>query len=407
VLGPQSTALFILLMASFCGLLAWVALTRQTVFRVLAASLAFIPAMLFGVAAVNKYYDYYQSWSAVAADFGTQGNGGAVATVGGNLPSQKLNAILNKVIESGTAKTQGETVQFMVTGKTSRLTRMVDIYLPPQYFRPAYRKYRFPAIELLPGQPGEPQDWINVVGITQTYLTLLGDGLVKPAVLVMPDPNGRRQWSLQCLNVVNGPLDAQYLARDVPDYLARILRIQPAGPDWGIAGYSEGGYCAANLGLIYRLSYGYAGVLSGYFAPFRDRIGTPPHSIDPFAGDKQMRRVNTPLLRVQDLPVSAVIPQFWLGAGSLDTQDVRAARAFQRLLLARQPDVQLQLAPGGGHTMATWRALIPPLLEWMTPGLAENVAHPPVRPTASATAAAPTGGATRAPGLRALPSASP
>ncbi len=66
MLEPQSTALFILLMVVFCALVCWMALTRQMVFRVLAACLAFIPAMLFGVAAVNKYYDYYQTWGAAA-----------------------------------------------------------------------------------------------------------------------------------------------------------------------------------------------------------------------------------------------------------------------------------------------------------------------------------------------------
>jgi hypothetical protein len=70
---PQSTGLFILLMAVFCALLAWVAFSKQPVFRVLSACLAFIPAMLFGVAAVNKYYGYYQTWGAAAADIGGQG----------------------------------------------------------------------------------------------------------------------------------------------------------------------------------------------------------------------------------------------------------------------------------------------------------------------------------------------
>jgi hypothetical protein len=32
--------------------------------------------------------------------------------------------------------------------------------------------------------------------------------------------------------------------------------------------------------------------------------------------------------------------------------------------------VTLWLVPGGGHSMFTWRALIPPMLEWMTPRLA-------------------------------------
>jgi len=370
LLEPQSTALFIVLMAVFCALLAWVAFTRQTVFRVLAASLAFIPAMLFGVAAVNKYYNYYQTWGAAAADFGAQGTA-ALPAVGSNVPTQKLTAILNKVTQAGSARQLGETVQFMVTGHKSGITRAVDVYLPPQYFRPGYRHYRFPAIELITGNPGNPQDWINVVGITQTFLTLLGDGVVKPAVLVMPDANGGRQFSLQCLNIPHGPQDAQYLAKDLPAYLAHTLRIQPPGPAWGIAGYSEGGYCAANLSLIYRLAYGYAGVLSGYFQPGLVRFGTPPRSVYPFHHHKRMRMLNTPTERVRNLPVSARIPQFWLGAGNLDSQDVFAARAFQRLLLTRQPDVQFHLAPGSGHTMTTWRALIPGLLEWMTPGLAQ------------------------------------
>ena len=34
---------------------------------------------------------------------------------------------------------------------------------------------------------------------------------------------------------------------------------------------------------------------------------------------------------------------------------------------SRQPGVTLKFVPGGGHTMFTWRALIPPMLEWMTP----------------------------------------
>src|SRR6202020_1585947 len=72
-LEAPSTALFILLMVVFCALVCWMALSRQMVLRVFAACLAFIPAMLFGVAAVNKYYDYYQTWGAVASDLGGQG----------------------------------------------------------------------------------------------------------------------------------------------------------------------------------------------------------------------------------------------------------------------------------------------------------------------------------------------
>ena len=74
--------------------------------------------------------------------------------------------------------------------------------------------------------------------------------------------------------------------------------------------------------------------------------------------------------------MSARIPRFWLGVGGKDIPGLRAARQFQRLVLARQPGVQLNVVPGGGHTMATWRALVPSLLEWMTPLLTEAAQHP-------------------------------
>ena len=60
---PQGTGFFLLLIVVFGGLLIWVALARQLVFRVFAACLAFLPAMVFGVAAVNRFYDYYQTWA--------------------------------------------------------------------------------------------------------------------------------------------------------------------------------------------------------------------------------------------------------------------------------------------------------------------------------------------------------
>ena len=378
MLEPQSTALFILLMVVFCALVCWMALARQVVFRVLAACLAFIPAMLFGVAAVNKYYDYYQTWGAAASDLGGQGSSQvATATSVSHASAAQISAILGSRVNVRTAAAHGQTIRLTVRGKSSHLSRTVFVYLPPQYFRAAFSGYRFPVIELLPGFPGSPADWINVVGITAAYSTLLADGAaVKPAVLVMPDTNGGRRISLQCLNVRHGPQDATFLVHDLPAYLPSILRVQPQGPAWGIAGYSEGGFCTANLALVYRLRYGAAGVMSGYFSPSDDQLGNPVHTVNPFGHDLHARRTNTPLLRITRLPVSARIPRFWLGVGGKDISGLRAGRQFQRLVLARQPGVQLNVVPGGGHTMATWRALVPSLLEWMTPLLTEAAQHP-------------------------------
>ncbi len=378
MLEPQSTALFILLIVVFCALVCWMALARQMVFRVFAACLAFIPAMLFGVAAVNKYYDYYQTWGAVASDLGGQSANQVTSATNVNHASAKqVSAILGRRVNLRAAAANGQTLRLTVTGKSSHLRRTVFVYLPPQYFRAAFRGYRFPVIELFPGFPGSPADWINVMGITAAYRTLLADGApLKPAVLVMPDANGGTRISLQCLNVRHGPQDATYLVQDLPEYLPGILRVQPQGPAWGLAGYSEGGYCAANLALVYRLRYGAAGVMSGYFTPSDDQLGNPVHTVNPFGSDLHARRTDTPRLRITRLPVSARIPRFWLGVGGKDSSGLRAARQFQRLVLARQPGVELIVVPGGGHTMATWRALVPSLLEWMTPLLTANAQHP-------------------------------
>jgi enterochelin esterase-like enzyme len=367
--------LFILLLAVFCALLACVALAKQPVFRVLAASLAFVPAMLFGVAAVNKYYDYYQTWGAAAADLAGQGLSTAASLPSG-ATAQRLTAVLGEVTDSKVAARLGETVRLSVTGRRSHITRTVYVFLPPQYFQASFRNHRFPAIELISGYPGEPQDWINVVGIVHAYETLLRDHGVQPVALVMPDPNGGPHISLQCLNIARGPQDATYLARDLPNYLSQTLRLQPSGRAWGIAGYSEGGYCAANLALRYPGRYGYAGVLSGYFTPGNVRLGHPAGMVDPFRGNSALRRENTPLDRLSALPLAVRIPKFWLGAGSYDHRDVDAAQAFQRQVLTRQPNVVLDVEQGGSHTMTTWRALVPPLLEWMTPKLAQAALHP-------------------------------
>ena len=56
------------MMVIFGALMWWLVVAKQLVFRILAACLAFIPAMVFGVAAVNKYYDYYQNWNAAFSD---------------------------------------------------------------------------------------------------------------------------------------------------------------------------------------------------------------------------------------------------------------------------------------------------------------------------------------------------
>jgi enterochelin esterase-like enzyme len=379
VFEPQGTGLFLLLMVIFAGLLVWVAVAKQVVFRVFAACLAFLPAMVFGVAAVNKFYDYYQTWGGMISDLTGGGNTIPKYPAGGADSNKQFDKDIGKVTTSAEEAEVGYLFQTTITG--SHITRDVYVYLPPQYFQKAYAHYRFPVIELLHGSPGDPEAWVAVMGIIPTFLNLLEAHPGNAAVLVMPDTDGGLQYGLQCLNDPGGIQDMTFVDRDVPDYIARLVRVQPPGRAWGLAGYSEGGYCTANIALQDPNAYGDVGVMSGYFAPIPSQVpehnkpGAPPLTVNVFAGHPALLLKNTPQRYIRQLPISAVLPNFWLAAGATDRQDVSAAILFRGLLTTRVPNVPLKIIPGGGHQASVWRAALGPMLEWMTPTLAANAAR--------------------------------
>jgi enterochelin esterase-like enzyme len=376
MLEPQSVLLFVLLLVLFGALIWWLVAARRVALKVIAACLAFVMAFAFGVLAVNKYFGYYATWGAAIADFRNSApNSGPQVSQGSLLAGNKNPVFNQRAVYLKLALQQGYTMHLAVHGKLSHITRQVYIFLPPQYFESRFAHYRFPVIELIHGQPGLPQDWINVVGVQETLINLMKTGQASPAVLVMPDANGGNTISLQCLNQVGGPQDLTYLAKDVPDAIAGMLRVQPPGSAWGVAGYSEGGFCAANIALQFRYRYGYAASLSGYFSPYKNKLGNPPRWVNPFGDDNALRLENTPIDEVKSVAAGARLPQFWLGAGTGSRPDVAAAEYFAQELQLHEADVPIDLTPGGGHTMGTWHAEVPPMLTWMTGGLAATVAH--------------------------------
>jgi enterochelin esterase-like enzyme len=374
MLEPQSTLFFVVLLAMFAGLVWWLIKARHVAVRVVAAFLAFIPAMMFGVATVNRYYDYYQTWGSAVSDLNSSGVSADTIAAGAGGTGTGFSALVGNHIDMSIASRYGLTLHVSVHGPVSDLTRSVYIFLPPQYFESGYyQKYHFPVIELLHGFPGQPQDWITVLGVNTMLDSLVSQHEAKPAVLVMPDANGARGVSLQCLNQANGPQDNTFLSQDLPDFIAGKLRVQAPGTGWGIAGYSEGGFCAANLALQHGRVYSFAGVLSGYFRPSDNQLIDPVRQVSPFGGNRRVAAQNTPVTALRTLPLGRPIPQFWLGAGLLDAQDVHSAENFGQLLQLRQPGVTVKLVPGDGHTMLTWRGLLPGMLSWMTRGLSQEV----------------------------------
>jgi hypothetical protein len=273
-----------------------------------------------------------------------------------------------------------------ITGPRSHISRQVYIYLPPQYFSKAYAHYKFPVVELLHGSPGQPETWIDVMNVIPIFLHLLAIGKASPAVLVMPDTDGGMQYALQCLNDPHGLQDMTYVGQEVPNWIAANLRVQGPGIMWGIAGYSEGGYCAANIALQYATRFGYAGVLSGYFAPTPSQVpmdgkpGGRPHDVNIFMYHHVLNRhllmLNSPDQYILHIPVGIQVPQFFLAAGSEDVADVAAADNFEQLLQYRVAEARPpMIVSGAGHQALVWRTALTPMLSWMTIQLGQQVQY--------------------------------
>jgi enterochelin esterase-like enzyme len=383
VLEPQGTLFLVVLLLAFGGLITWVALSRQVVFRVIAACLAFIPAMVFGIFAVNKYYDYYQTWGALYSDLSGQTTSIPHLTAAGlgKGTAGSLKSLIAGSSDSQMDAQYGLLFSASITGHHTHISRTAYVYLPPQYFQKAYANYKFPAIELLHGSPGLPSAWVNVMNVVPIDLNAMASGKAEPAVLVMPNTDGGQQYGLQCLNDPGGVQDMTYVAEEVPDWAVANLRVMPAGPAWGVVGYSEGGYCAANIALQHPNLFGYAGSLSGYFSPVESqvplhgKVGGAPVDDNDFARSKKLMTLNSPDEYITRVPVTVSVPQFFLAAGAADAGDVQAAETFKQELLLRDADVPLAIIPGGGHQATVWRAALTPMLDWMTPQLAEQVVN--------------------------------
>ncbi|GAA4617916.1 alpha/beta hydrolase-fold protein [Actinoallomurus liliacearum] len=362
--GPQGFLTFTVLVIGFMGALYWLVKTRMLALKAVAGVVAFAPAMLFGVALVNKFYGYYQSWDDAWRDLTNQ----APASVA-RVPDlgDRLDQVLGEAVKKRQARKNGFAMETVLTGAKSHIVRQGMIYLPPQYFQRQYAAERFPVIELIHGAPGNPGDYEGRLKISGMFRGLIAAGKAKPAVLVIPDVGGGRDRATQCLDTVRGEQDETYTAYDVPDLVAARLRVQPPGPAWEIAGFSEGGYCAANLALRHPDRYGIAASLSGYYEPLRhNRL---PQPVDPFGGNKALRDANSPLKVLAKPGVDRRLPHFWVMTGSGVQVDLVQAQAFVDLVKRYQPDVPFLIVKGGQHNYGAWREAFPKMFMWATPRL--------------------------------------
>jgi poly(3-hydroxybutyrate) depolymerase len=346
MLGPDSRLLTVLLITVSVALLVAAIRLRLLPIKALCGALSIVVAMTGGIAAVNYYYGYYTTWGAMWADFhGSTGNLGVISAS-----------------STATAVESGHIGWTSLPGRLSGYNRRGLLYLPPQYGQAQYAKVRFPVVELFHGTPGTPLAWNTVLRISQVANRLVAEHLIGPMVLVMPAINGTGHNYQDC---VNGPAtsDDTYLTKDVRADALAHYRVSQDPYEWGVAGYSSGGYCAANLALRHRGSFGAAAVIEGYF---RAADGPAAAALN---HSQLLEAANSPLYLAERLtPGSSPVPAFWVAAGTHDTSDYRPATVFAAALdrIQQVPFVKLN----AGDTANAWQAALPAALTWLWQQLA-------------------------------------
>ena len=320
--------------------------------KIVSGVLALLLALVAGVTLVNVYYGYYQTWGELSADL-TNSYSSFTTPLGHHAGKASAG--------------HGEIRQITLAGARSGISRQGYVYLPPQYFQPAYAHTRFPVVELLHGSPGTPVNWVLQINIQSIMDQLIAKHLAGPMIVVMPSIDSGNSFQ-ECVNAP-GALDDTYISQDVPADVRAHFRASLVPAEWGIGGYSSGGYCAANLALRHRGDYGAAGLLDGYYRPVDGPAANALH------GDPRLEAANDPLAAVQRLGVGAdPLPAFWVSAGTAAAKYDLGAHAFVKALHGIE-GVQFTVEPGAGHNFYAWRPAIPRMLGWMW----QQIAPPALR----------------------------
>jgi enterochelin esterase-like enzyme len=222
----------------------------------------------------------------------------------------------------------------------------VDVYLPPGYALHPLRRY--PVIYLLHGVPGRPGAFLATVrmGVVEDELVALRRAA--PAILVMPFGSTGSFTDEEWANGIQ-PHSAweTFVARDLVRAIDARYRTIRSGGARALAGLSEGGYGAFNIGIHHPGEFRVLESWSGYERadPIRSIFGARPSLLTEnspsltLAGEvAKLRRAHT---------------YFWFYSGSNDhflkqneafAAQLRAARLPYRFMVVR-----------GGHNWALWR----------------------------------------------------
>jgi len=383
--------LILLTLAAFTGVvLLWRRLSGRTWKHLLGRIGVLCGAQLMLVvllaALSNDYFGFYSSWhdlmgtasqtlnqnkdngvgGTATADNGSGGGSGNGTGNGG--PGQPRRSLLTVQSTGGLSlpggtnpSATGEIQNVTIQGATTGLSTQAIVYLPPQYFQPAFSGYKFPAAIVSTGYPGDLAALENKLKYPYRLLTGINNRQDKPIVLVMtqPSPSSVNGVDTECTNVPGGPQVNTFWAQDIPAAIEReYSRVTDEPNGWGVIGDSTGGDCALKVVMMNSDRIAVAASLSGdYNAPQDITTGD-------LYGSPQFRDLNNVMWRLRHLakpPVSVLLASS--KSGESDYQNVLD---FQRLTAGTPTHTSTLIRNEGGHNFATWNAEIAPAMQWLS-----------------------------------------
>jgi enterochelin esterase-like enzyme len=328
--------------------MARLALLATVQFLVLAATLAY----------TNRYFAFYTSWGDL---FGTdRSHGKVVESRVGNVDPDKY-ALTEKVsgFSSGPTPSQDGKIESVdIKGARTGLEVPAYVFLPPQYFQPAYAAKKFPVVVNLTGYPGDAKALIQRLGVPRTALSEINAGKVQPTIYVMMRPTVDPPRDTECTDIPGGPQAATFFAQDLPEVIKAHYRASDNRSGWGFMGDSTGGYCSLKIVMTNSDRFAAAASMSGYYTALQD-VTTQ----NLYGGSKALRNENDLLWRLQHLPLPPVAVM--VTASKVGEKGYPSTEKF--LQLAKAPmQVASDILPDGGHNFNTWRRVLIPCLEWLS-----------------------------------------
>ncbi|MFF2896709.1 alpha/beta hydrolase [Streptomyces sp. NPDC057966] len=314
----------------------------------------------------NNSFLFYGSWADLLGQ--KQDLGVVTDHAAGTLAAKNIVRVgmqLPDVPGASRPAKSGRIDKVVISGRRSGIESSAYVYLPPEYFQPAFARRKFPAVVVLTGYPGIPENLLKGLEYPRTAHERVKAGRAQPMILVMLRPTLAPPRDTECVDIKGGPQTETFLAEDLPNVVSDGYRVGRLTHNWGIMGNSTGGYCALKIGLHHPDRFAASVGLSAYYKAAED-----PTTGDLFQGDQQARNRADLMWTLDHLPKqpdsSFLVTTSRHGEGNY--------RSTQQFISKVKSPAQVSsiVLDSGGHNFNTWRREIPSALDWMSSRLSEN-----------------------------------